>query len=109
MFQSCECHHNQTFPDCHKALAKDAAQLGTGLFVVPAPENGVPEWKIVRVPNLTYRECVKRGANCGAFQWVANSVKTYDELIKVMCTHSCPGSGYTCDQIGCTCYHGTCY
>ena len=104
---SCGCRHNQTHQECFQALKKTPSEKGTGLFGVPAPDNGILEWRIIKVRDLSYRECLKRGANCVAFQWVANSVKSFDDLSKTVCTDSCPGGD--CDQVGCTCMNTECY
>lgn len=103
---ACGCQHNQTHGLCLEALKKNAKQKGTGLFVVPAPENGILECRVVRVKNISYQECVKRGVNCLAFQWVANSVMSFEKLAEIQCDHSCADR---CDQLGCTCYNHTCF
>lgn len=44
---------------------------GIGVFLVPAPEQGILEYKVVIVEEeITYEECAKRGHNCAAFKWV---------------------------------------
>jgi hypothetical protein len=71
---SCGCKKNQTHPEVLAAAGRngvDALSIpGFGVFVIPAPEKGILEYKVVVVEDLTYLECVKRGANCPAFKWV---------------------------------------
>lgn len=47
-----------------------SAVKGIGMFVLPAPENGILENKVVRVGDLDYVETQKRGHNCVAFKWL---------------------------------------
>lgn len=77
---SCSCNKNTTVKEVFESLV-DAGQstrnptmLGIGLFVIPAPENGILEWKVVAVDNILYRECVKRGSNCESFQWIPKGI-----------------------------------
>ena len=116
---SCSCNKNQTPDSVFTALSKaglkisSADVLGIGLFVVPAPENGILEWKSVLVEDLTYDECMKRGENCEAFQWIPKGLATevkgkeftiqctadVDQLLSY-CNDSCRGG---C-PMGCVCF-----
>ena len=70
----CNCKKNQTHPDVIKHVIDKKLDVsrteGFGIFLVPAPEKGILEVKTVVVENVSFRECVKRGANCIAHQWV---------------------------------------
>jgi hypothetical protein len=55
-------------------------EKGTALFLVPAPERGAMERKIIVLKDVEYREAVKRGQMCIAFKWIPSSVKSFDEL-----------------------------
>lgn len=90
--------------------------LGFGLFVIPAPENGILEVKTLTVENLSYIETTKRGNNCLAFQWIPKGISittrtgeiknlnTLEDLNLVIldCTSSrCKPSGC---PMGCFCF-----
>lgn len=96
-------------------LAVKDAPVGFGLFLVPAPELGVLETKTISVDDLTYKDTVKRGHLCLAFQWVPAGItakardgaeikieKPQDLLHILDCTSSrCSPSGC---PMGCFCY-----
>jgi hypothetical protein len=71
---ACQCGKNQTNPEvlkhCESKGENPETSIGFGLFLVPAPEFGILEWKTVVVEDMSYVECAKRGANCKAFQWI---------------------------------------
>ena len=59
--------------------------LGTGIFLVPDVEqSNRGEVKKVLVPNITYHNCVQRGANC-VYKWVPHFVSSYEELSGSVC------------------------
>ncbi len=70
----CECQKNQTHPDVLKEMIAKGENprtaLGFGLFLVPAPELGILEWKTVIVEDISYCECARRAENCQAFLWI---------------------------------------
>jgi hypothetical protein len=78
----CGCSKNQTSIKAIDYLKKSntplrsASTLGIGIFIVPAPENGILEWKTVYVEGIGYDECIKRGENCSSFQWVPHGFTT---------------------------------
>ena len=89
---------------------------GFGLFLIPAPEIGILETRTVTVDGLTYKETVKRGSNCLAFQWIPSGIShtlssgkalaiqsPQDiDLVALDCTSSrCKPSGC---PMGCFCY-----
>lgn len=90
---------------------------GFGLFLVPAPDKGILEFKTVYVENLTYQETVKRGHHCVAFQWIPKGITaktktagnlkimSTNDIIRILdCTSSrCKPSGC---PMGCWCYSG---
>jgi len=43
--------------------------LGVGLFLIPAPDIGIMDEKVVIVEKITYDDTVKRGQNTIAFKW----------------------------------------
>jgi hypothetical protein len=53
---------------------------GTGMFLVPAPENGILETRTVIVADLTHTDARKRGENCLAFQWVPDDMMKHSEV-----------------------------
>jgi len=71
---NCSCMKNQTHPEVFKDLERKGQDLSTadgiGLFVVPAPEKGILQTRVVIVENISYAETRKRGYNCIAYQWV---------------------------------------
>lgn len=59
---------NQTDPDELKKKPSPTFK-GSGVFAVPDPREHAGYQKFV-VPNITYQDCVQRGAFCMAFKWV---------------------------------------
>ena len=116
----CGCNKNQTPETVFEAIAtsghklRSEETLGLGLFIVPAPENGILEYREVLVDKLTYNECLKRGSHCEAFQWIPygvsitdhgetftiGSLKEFNEVRPLYCNDSCRGG---C-PMGCTCF-----
>lgn len=87
--------------------AKDA--VGSGIFLIPDPERGILEERVVMVDNITYMETAKRGANCVAFKWIPYSLYSKDEIIQKRlscsdhgCASGCPGLCY-CSSNGVSC------
>jgi hypothetical protein len=109
---NCTCTQNQTSEESYAVLSKSARSEGDdghALFLVPAPEEGIMEYRVVLVPNLSYRETVKRGSHCTAFKWVANQIATADQLkeyrLQSRCVEFCNFAGGRC-PIGCICGPG---
>jgi hypothetical protein len=123
----CACGKNQTRPD----VLADAKQRnldpksakGVGLFRVPAPDVGILEWKVVSVEGIPYEECIKRGDNCEAYQWIplgfvynyqddkgvkqTVTINSSKDIPRVQCSlYSC-GPGVFC-PLGCFCPGSTC-
>ena|ERR1700692_3895673 len=107
----CQCEGaNQTHRDVFKFFKDKYAKAknndwvnnvhGAGLFLVPAPEIGILEYRKVLVENLSYAETIKRGANCKAFSFVPQDLMTTDQLRAKFCYGACPGPD--CDN-GCIC------
>jgi hypothetical protein len=46
------------------------AALGTGIFVVPAPDLGTSKYKKIVVFSITHKEFVSRGRDCHVVKWV---------------------------------------
>ena len=99
---------DQTPEEAFRILGQNPGTKGTGVFLVPAPEEGVLLQTVRFVPNLTYAECVRRGAECGAFKFIP------DELVgRADCPECNPGGcGYACPQtscpVNCICWRGSC-
>lgn len=111
---SCTCSHDQTEDNSKKAICESPhlGQLkGTGLFVVPDPEKGILEVRVVLVADITYRECVNRGENCLSVKWIASTIMSCADIIKnrsqiecrqIPSCHPDRCHGY------CTCHRGFC-
>lgn len=104
---ACGCRKDQTEDESIKSLNKSKnakSELGTGIFLVPAPEKGILEKKAVLVQGLTYLECSKRGENCIAFKWIADKVMTFKNIQKrrLLCGDYCGSSG-RCSDRTCIC------
>ncbi len=80
--KDCNCNKNQTPLDSLKLLQtkQNPNMKGTGLFLVPAPEKGILETKVVVVKDLSYQEVEKRGFNCEAFKWIAEAHRTIEQI-----------------------------
>ena len=103
---------NQTSEEVFEFLDQSDKKepIGISLFIIPAPEIGIMEYKMVTVEGLTYMETVKRGQMCEAFKFFPVGINLYsdkdktktviintvDDLQKVYCAH------------GQRCYGGNC-
>jgi hypothetical protein len=103
---------NQTSKEVveHLARVEFTTERGTGLFLVPDPEQGIMEYKKILVRDLTYTETCKRGANCEAFSFMPSAMMTYKQIRAVVCRGPCPGGEAYC-QPGCLCsnWNSQCY
>lgn len=104
----CGCNKNQTLEDSMNVFVKNRQALGTGMFLVPAPEKGILESKVVLVENLTYDDSVKRGENCSAVKWVAQDVLSFADLeaARVKCRDHWCGPNRDWCPTGCVCGSG---
>ncbi|MGM9512429.1 hypothetical protein ACS5NO_32150 [Larkinella sp. GY13] len=71
----CNCNNNQknqTSKTVSKFLLKSENKdsNGVGFFLVPDPEAGILEFKVVVVENIGFKETVKRGQTCEAFKFI---------------------------------------
>lgn len=110
----CSCgKKNQTPKDVfthftQKTIQKDS--LGTGLFLVPAPQIGILEVEVVIVQDLTYSECMKRGNMCVAYKWIPTTIMGHDDIVKNRQSESSQCSIYYCEEASdcpstyCICY-----
>ena len=91
---------NQTDPRLLRGLSP--SQRGTGVFLVPNPDSEVyGDGTSVLVPNITYDQCIMRGAFVIAFKWVPDSVRTFQQMQEpVTCGEPC--SDY-CEEARCIC------
>lgn len=116
----CGCKKDQTpsevweYLDQSKLSAYDETKplMGIATFLIPAPDVGILESKVVWVDNISRTEAEKRAANCFAFQWApkgmpisvngkATKVDLIDELMLADCTSKkCSPSGCS---MGCYC------
>lgn len=110
---SCSCNANQTPKASFDARDVNRDSLGTGLFMVPAPEIGMLEYRGVVVPGITYSACVKRGENCIGFKWIADALMTVDQINAERANRSCLSPnclpGFPCTDMTCICIGGDCY
>ncbi|MEK7560701.1 MAG: hypothetical protein AAB539_01965 [Patescibacteria group bacterium] len=81
LLQSALRGHNQTEEEWLEGI--DDKTLGTGFFITPdVTQSEIGAVKKVAVPDLTYFDCVRRGQNVTAYQWVPHSVRSYEDLMK---------------------------
>lgn len=102
---NCSNQKNQTSKEIFEFIAdkKNEETLGIGLFLIPAPEKGILEFKSIAVENITLKETAKRGINCESFKFfpyefkfdkegetiVINSIEDIDKLV----CRDCVGNG----------------
>lgn len=98
------CGKNQTTQKSAELLSKEEKKvLGTGVFLVPAPEKGILEYRLVLVKDLSPEEAVKRGNHCTAFRWVHSDEMSFAELSTSRdCFGFCP-AGRPCTDPRCFC------
>lgn len=121
----CDCKKNQTHEEVFTFMKSremnpfKSDDPGIGMFMIPAPEIGILEYRIINVADVSYRETVKRGENCKAFQWLpyginlsglnktiqVNSLEDFESL-ELNCNDACRGG---CPMNGCFCYQGESY
>jgi hypothetical protein len=111
---SCSCDLNQTPKESHDALRANAKTLGTGIFLIPAPDKGILEYGGVIVPGISYIECVKRGQNCAGFKWIADTHMSHKDIMneraaKAGCLYPNCLPGFPCTDATCICSGGNCY
>jgi len=84
---------------------------GTGIFLVPAPEVGILEYRTVVVKNTNYDDVRKRGANCIAFKFLPHEFVAEAEVTAMFanerersrrCIDFCNFAGGRCPW-GCWC------
>lgn len=79
--------------EAHQKDAKSALGVtGTGVFVIADPAAGIGKYAKVIVPELSYEEVRRRGAECIAFSWVAPQVKSVDDIRAAGCAGVCFGA-----------------
>jgi hypothetical protein len=78
---------------------------GTGIFIVPdrTRPNGIRK---DLVKDVTYDQCVQRGALAREFKWVPDSVKSFDDIQRTTCGQPCRNQ--RCVEPGCVCVNGVC-
>lgn len=102
--------HDQTPPEALKILSEQPQAVGTGIFVVPAPDIGPLEFAAKMVPCLTYAQCVRRGFHCPVFKFIPEKLAGFKDLLEVAA--GCAGGN--CSQnitrclAPCACHYGTC-
>jgi hypothetical protein len=118
---SCKCGSKNRTPDNVFKFVKKRGEkihsennLGIGLFVVPAPEYGILEYKIVPVAGISYKECLKRGSICESYQWVPKGyvidtvegpmeLHTVEDIKKIKIL-DCSSNPCPSCPMGCTCF-----
>ena len=117
---------NQTSKEVFEFLTQSDKKepVGISLFIIPAPEIGIMEYKMVTVEGLTYMETVKRGQMCEVFKFfpyginmytdkdktTTINVNTLDDLRKVYCAHGQYCNGVNCyGTCACLTYSNICY
>ncbi len=97
---------NQTNVDWLVDLGSD--QLGTGLFLIPDVRVNVfgAAFKHL-IPDITYTDCIMRGAFVIAVKWVPHTIADFQTLQGTGCGRRCVA---TCVEPGCICnpYRGQC-
>lgn len=63
-----------------KGTQRDDNLKGIGMFLLPDPEAGAMEYKVVLVAGLSYGEATKRGMTCEAFKWIPDDFKSLKEI-----------------------------
>lgn len=109
----CNCSKDQTPQKVFEYLKKqdraDRGETGLGLFLVPDPESGILENRVVYVEELTYVEVAKRGQNCVAFMWIPKGFMDAQEVRNQRernCRHYWCGPNRDWCPIGCFCGWG---
>lgn len=82
---NCNCGHKDQTPkeSLDKIKTSDNPQeaLGTGMFMVPAPELGIMEYRVIVVEKpMTYIEASKRGSTCIAYKWISLNFKSLQDI-----------------------------
>ncbi len=72
--------HDQTPPEAHAIVRDDPGALGTALFLIPAPEEGVDKYAVRYATDVTYAECARRASISPAFSFVPNKLRKPPEL-----------------------------
>lgn len=95
--------HDQTDPSWLRDSKPE--DLGTGIFLIPdVTSDDIGAVTRVVVPNLSHRECGKRGAFTPAFKWVPYWVADIDAIQHAGCYGDCT---VLSDEPGCLCLLGT--
>ena len=93
---------NQTGEESSSVLQGNLEAPGSGLFLIPDPHKlGHLNLGVTLVCNLDYTETVLKGANCSAFRWVADEVKTCKELEGMFAQKASPCLGDVCPNPPC--------
>lgn len=120
---NCGCSKDQTPKEVWDFIEKEnlpihdskKAVLGIATFLVPDPEAGILETKVVWVGDITREETEKRAANCFGYQWAPKGmpmlvngkeikVNAIEDLHPYDCTSKkCSASGCS---MGCYCNTG---
>lgn len=65
--------------------------MGTGLYVVPAPQMGIDEYEVQLVPRVNYPEAMKRGRTCPGWKWIPEKLMTYEQILDYRQRIGCGG------------------
>lgn len=110
--------HNQTNPESiarwRSSDAKEAAFLGTAVYILPDPVSGPACVQSMLTENVPYDECEARAAYCIAFKWISNEVASYADVVKHKAERNCTQDFCPSPNCGpqgsiCACVGGNCY
>jgi hypothetical protein len=76
------------------------------MYLIPAPEVGVLEYRVVTVAGLDYKECSKRAHHCAAWKFIPDSLMSNQKIKEARtqgdCSGHCSGPSHHC-SIVCMC------
>jgi len=90
---------------------------GIGMFIIPAPDLGIMETRVMLVDNLSYKECAKRGNTCEGFKWIPKGYSfthgSERKLVTISSMEDLKNASFNCNNacrggcpMGCHCYSG---
>lgn len=94
---------NQTQPNWLRDAQEGAR--GTGIFLVPdVSSDQFGAMVALAVPELTYEECLRRGALTIGFKWVPTDVADFEAITQATrcgdpCAETCTMPGCICNRI----------
>ena len=92
--------HDQTPAAALGMVHEEAGALGTGFFLIPAPEQGVDVFTVRYATDLTYDQAARRGATCFAFSFIPHRLHSLKDLSGL--ADRCGGSSCIGGDPGCS-------